>query len=341
MIVGILGAGQLARMMILAGLPMGLSFKTYSPDHKPSTSEMVEHRCGQYDDIEALRAFSSEVDVVTYEHENLSVLALESIESQITLRPNSRVIANLQDRLFEKQYFKRIAIPTNEFYAVDTLTDAYNAAAQLSYPFIIKTRRNGYDGKGQWRIQSEQDIQALKSIDLPPCIAESFVEFDREISIVAARDKNGIVQAYDVCENQHQSGVLHVTHNCIGDPSFEKSYAYAKLLMDDMEYVGVLAIEFFEKNRELFANEVAPRVHNSGHWTLEGAKTNQFENHVRAVCGLPLGSTDSVARVRMENCLGAMPPREKVLDNANSHYHDYIKKPRPGRKVGHITTFLK
>lgn len=342
MIIGIIGSGQLARMMMLAGLPMGLNFATYSPDKQSSLGELVQHVQGRYDDVSALMAFANEVDVVTYEHENLPADVLSQLEQNACLRPGSRVIANVQDRLLEKQLFETLGIPTNQFFAINNNDDLSHASKVLGYPFIIKSRRNGYDGKHQFRIQDEQALAQLMAEEtLTDCIAESFVDFQREVSILAVRGQDGACDFYDVCENQHRDGILRVTENRTNDPSFESLCSYATKLLQAMDYVGVLAIEFFECNGKLIANEVAPRVHNSGHWTIEGAYSSQFSNHIRAVAGLPLGSCRSIAPVRMQNCIGAMPKREEVLRHPLSHYHDYAKAPREGRKLGHITTFIQ
>lgn len=339
--IGIIGSGQLARMMIMAGKPLGLSFVTYSPDEFTSMGEYAAHIRGDYTDQQQLFQMFEQVDVVTYEHENLPSELLANLEQRFVLRPGSKVIATVQDRLFEKQCFTRLAIPTNEYIEVNSVDEVKQAAKRLGYPFIIKSRRNGYDGKHQYRIHHASDIDSLLSDEqCSNCIAESFVDFEREISVIAVRDHHGQCRFYDVCENHHIDGILSTTHNRIGDAIAKQACEYSKRLLDDMGYVGVLAIEFFVKQAQLYANEVAPRVHNSGHWTIEGAKTSQFENHIRAVAGLPLGSCESIARVRMDNCIGKMPDIHSVLANDNAHYHDYEKAPRPGRKVGHITTFI-
>lgn len=340
--IGILGSGQLARMMILAGLPMGLTFTTYGPDAHSTMGEYAPHVVGDYDDAAAVAAFAKSVDVVTYEHENLPADLLKQVEQAATLRPCSNVIAQVQDRLFEKQLFVELGIPTNAFQVIDSNDDLRAAAQALGFPFIVKSRRNGYDGKHQHRINTPEQLEALiQSHSLSDCLAEGFVDFDREISIVAVRSASGQSAFYDVCQNHHESGILRSTINCPNDASFDALCLHAMRLLEAMDYVGVLAIEFFDCNGALYANEVAPRVHNSGHWTIEGAYTSQFANHVRAVAGLPLGSCRSSALVRMDNCIGTMPSLNDVLQNPFSHRHDYMKSPRPGRKLGHKTTFRK
>lgn len=339
--IGIIGSGQLARMLILAGIPMGFSFVTYSPDESTSMGKYAAHIVGQYDDETGLKKLLDQVDVVTYEHENLPVGILKNIEANYPLRPGSKAIATVQDRLSEKQCFNRLTIPTNEYRAIDSVDDARQAAETLGFPFIIKTRRNGYDGKNQWRIESTQDIDTLISEEhCKNCIAEAFVDFDREVSIIAARNVAGQTDCYDISENKHRQGILHTTLNRPNDSALKQAYDYAQTLMTDLDYVGVIAIEFFEKNGQLLANEVAPRVHNSGHWTIEGARTSQFENHLRAISAQALGNCNSTATVRMDNCIGEIPAFDEILSNPNAHYHNYEKTPRPGRKLGHITTYI-
>ncbi|MDF1796714.1 MAG: 5-(carboxyamino)imidazole ribonucleotide synthase [Coxiellaceae bacterium] len=335
--VGIIGAGQLARMMILAGIPMGLTFSTYSPEEITSMGEYAAHTVGAYDDADALLAFAASVDVLTYEHENLPVEVLREIESKHALYPGSAVIAQVQDRLLEKQMFNKLGVPTNAFVEINSVDDAKAAGEQLGYPFIIKARRFGYDGKHQYRINHTHDIESLTDEQCGNCIAEAFVAFDREISIIVVRSQQGECQFYDVCENQHEAGILRQTENKISDPLFEAACAEIEKIVTSVNYVGIMALELFFKDDQLLANEVAPRVHNSGHWTIEGADTSQFENHVRAICGLPLGSTQSITEVCMTNCIGEMPDIKTVLQNPMAYYHDYGKSPRPGRKLGHIT----
>ncbi|MDF1760803.1 MAG: 5-(carboxyamino)imidazole ribonucleotide synthase [Coxiellaceae bacterium] len=335
--IGIIGSGQLARMMILAGIPMGLSFVTYGPDAVTSMGEYAPHCKGEYDDADALKRFASSVDVLTYEHENLPVEVLRQVESQYALYPGSEVIGQVQDRLFEKQMFEKLGVPTNAFIEINSIDDAKKAGEELGFPFIIKARRFGYDGKHQYRINHTHDLEAITNEQCQNCIAEAFVAFDREISIIVVRSQQGECQFYDVCENQHEAGILRQTENQINDPLFEAACNEIEKIVDSVNYVGVMALELFVKDDQLLANEVAPRVHNSGHWTIEGADTSQFENHVRAICNLPLGSTQSITEVQMTNCIGEMPNIHGVLKNPMAYYHDYGKSPRPGRKLGHIT----
>ncbi|MDF1655375.1 MAG: 5-(carboxyamino)imidazole ribonucleotide synthase [Coxiellaceae bacterium] len=338
--VGIIGAGQLARMMIVAGIPMGVKFATYSPDETTSMGEYAAHTVGAYDDTDALMRFADTVDVLTYEHENLPVDVLRQVESKSPLYPGATVIEKVQDRLFEKQMFEELGVPTNAFVEINSVAEAKAASEQLGLPFIIKARRFGYDGKHQYLINHTHDLDSLTDEQCQNCIAEAFVAFDREISIIAVRSKQGECQFYDVCENVHETGILRQTENIIIDPMFDDACEQVKKIIDATNYVGVLALELFVKDDQLLANEVAPRVHNSGHWTIEGADTSQFENHLRAICDLPLGSTQSVTDVRMVNCIGEMPDIHTVLQDPMAHYHNYGKSARPGRKLGHITTIL-
>lgn len=339
--VGILGGGQLARMLILAGKPLGLDFVVYTAEITATTANLAEHVVGELTDLEAIDQFCKQVDVVTFENENIPLDAVAVIEEKYTLHPGSHFLANAQDRVFEKQMFKKVGIPTNQYFAVNVSEDLTEAVEQLGLPMIVKSRRLGYDGKHQYVLQSQADVQALIAANedtLDDTIAEQFIAFEREVSIIAARDQQGAIVTYDLCENVHEQGILRTTKNRPGDPLQEIAANYGQQLMAAYDYVGVLACEFFVKDGQLLANEVAPRVHNSGHWTLEGSVTSQFENHLRAICGLPLGSTESRCRCQMINCISRMPEQKaELLSAPDSHWHDYQKIPRPNRKVGHIT----
>jgi 5-(carboxyamino)imidazole ribonucleotide synthase len=244
-----------------------------------------------------------------------------------------------QDRLLEKQLFEKLKIPTPPFRAVDSLENLRAAVRELGYPCVLKTRRLGYDGKGQRYVRKPADVEAAWSaLGSAPLILEAFVDFEREVSIVGVRSTKGEIRAYPIVANTHRDGVLRVTLAPHRHPTLQKTAEmHLKRVMKHFAYAGVLTIEFFVQRGRLVANEMAPRVHNSGHWTIEGAVTSQFENHLRAILGLPLGDTAPVGHAAMINFLGQLPSRDELLGVPGLHWHDYGKAPRPGRKIGHCT----
>lgn len=335
--IGILGGGQLARMLILAGRPLGLDFVVYVPEVTPTIEHMADVCIGQLDDFEALTTFLNKVDVVTFENENIPASTLDFIQTHTPMFPGATTILCAQDRLHEKQTFNRLDIPTNAFYAVDTTADLPAAAKALGFPFLLKSRRFGYDGKFQYKVETQAQLDDLiQKNEIETYLAEAFVPFDREISQVAVRAKNGEIAFYDVSENVHLKGVLLTSQNKPHDPLTNLAQDFVKRLLDDQAYVGTLALEFFVLGDQLVANEIAPRVHNSGHWTMDAAITSQFENHIRAVAGLPLGATTALTLCTMYNILGAWPERNSLLSHRDLKIHDYCKAARPGRKLGHL-----
>lgn len=335
--IGILGGGQLSRMLALAGIPMGLTFSFYEPHDTSAVLGLGNIVHGSYDDYTALASFADHVDIITYENENISPQVLEYLESHKPVYPKKNALAIMQDRFFEKNIFRELSIPTNKFFNITTKQELESAADILGYPFLLKKRTEGYDGKGQIKIASAHDISELKDSDCENMIAEEWVYFNREVSLIAARNKSGDMVFYDISENTHKEGILHNTLNKIQDPSFELAKQYLTLMMTHLDYIGVMAIEFFEKDEGLIANEMAPRVHNSGHWTIDAAHISQFENHLRAILNWPLGNTSSLFPAVMHNILGIMPNKEEILAQKNAHLHDYRKAERPGRKIGHVT----
>lgn len=333
--IGILGAGQLGRMLALAGIPLGLQFRFLDPAPDSPSSRLAPQIMTGYADPDGLAQLAKETDVVTYEFENVPVDAARWVAEQTPVYPPPDALENAQDRLVEKRFFQSLGIPTPDFApAEDTAVE---------YPAILKTRRMGYDGKGQFFLQDEQAMRAaLAELDGDPAIIESFVRFEREVSIIAVRSQEGETRFYPLAENVHRAGILR--RSIVGgsaNPLQEVAEGFARAVLEALNYVGVLAIEFFEVDGQLLANEMAPRVHNSGHWTIEGAVTSQFENHVRAVAGLPLGSTSLVGASAMVNLIGAIPRIERILSIDGTHLHLYGKSPRPGRKLGHITLVEK
>jgi 5-(carboxyamino)imidazole ribonucleotide synthase len=336
--VGVLGAGQLARMIALAGYPLGLEFIFLDPSADACANRLGEHLHGDYSDPELLAQLAERADVVTYEFENVPAPVAEFLASHTQVHPSPNALAVAQDRLIEKTFFHDIGIPTPQYAAVDNLESLQQVMATIAYPAILKSRTQGYDGKGQSVLRSVDDLApAWELLEGVPAIVEAFVPFDREVSIIAVRSVSGEIAFYPLAENVHRGGILRVSTARDNDPMQPAAENYVTRLLEALDYVGVLALELFEINGELLVNEFAPRVHNSGHWTIEGAETSQFENHLRAIVGLPLGSTDLVGQSAMVNFIGGLPEIKDLLALPNTHLHLYDKEPRKGRKVAHAT----
>lgn len=339
--VGIMGAGQLGRMLALAGIPLGMRFTFLSDVESPAAAQVGDVIVGDYRDRATLERFASLVDVVTYEFENVPVDGAAIVAESRPVWPPLGALATAQDRAAEKQACAALGIPTAPFALVDSRESLDDAIRTIGAPGILKTRRMGYDGKGQARIESPADADAAWSaIGGVPLIYEGFVRFDRELSVIAVRAEDGKCHVYPVVENHHREGILRrsvAPAFALGEDKREAAWRYAEDLMRSMQYVGVFALELFDTPDGLVANEMAPRVHNSGHWTIEGAETSQFENHVRAVCGLPLGDCAPVGYSAMLNIIGTHPDIPRVLSVPDTHVHLYAKSERPGRKLGHIT----
>ena len=342
--VGILGGGQLARMLALSGAPLGLRFLVMDSASDACAGQFAPMVVGDYRDERALAEFAGRVDCATFDFENVPAESAQWLAERVPVFPSPAALAVAQDRLAEKSLFNRLGIGTPPFRDVPT-RDALEAALDaIGVPAILKTRRLGYDGKGQFRLRSRADADAAwtalgaqaGSVGL---ILEGFVAFQRELSVVAARARDGEFRAWPITENWHESGVLSLSlaPATVTAQTAQRALEYAQRLANELGYVGVFALELFERDGELLANEMAPRVHNSGHWTIEGAETSQFQNHLRAVLGLPLGSTAPRGVSCMLNWIGAMPDNTAVLHAAGGHWHDYGKRPREGRKVGHAT----
>ncbi|MEZ4423635.1 MAG: 5-(carboxyamino)imidazole ribonucleotide synthase [Gemmatimonadota bacterium] len=339
--VGVLGGGQLGRMLALAGRPLGLTFRFFEAAARPPVSELGEIVRASWEDEPALDAFAEGLDVVTYEFENVPVHAARRLAERVPVRPTPDALAFAQDRVKEKQGLEAVDVPVAPWHPVDSAEDLSEAARALGLPVLLKTRRMGYDGKGQSALRAHGDVHSVwESLGGRPCIAERVVPFDRELSIVAVRALDGNVAFYPLVENHHEDGILRRTLAPAPGvtPALEETaQGYARALLERLDYVGVLAIELFQVGDTLLANEVAPRVHNSGHWSQDGAVTSQFENHLRAVTGLPLGSTAlSAPRTVMTNLIGTLGDVRTVLAEAGAHLHLYDKTPRPGRKLGHV-----
>jgi 5-(carboxyamino)imidazole ribonucleotide synthase len=342
--VGILGGGQLARMLALAGAPLGLRFLAMDTSADACAGQFVPMVVGDWRDEAALAEFASRVDVATFDFENVPAESAEWLAARIPVFPAPRALRIAQDRLAEKTLFNELGIGTPAFAAVDTRAELDEAVARIGLPCILKTRRLGYDGKGQFRLKTAADLDAAWSALGPQApkvglILEAFVPFEREVSVVAVRGRDGEFRALPLTENWHRDGILSASMApCADGAALEpQAVAYARKVAEALDYVGVFALELFVRDGQLLANEMAPRVHNSGHWTIEGAETSQFENHLRAVLGLPLGSTAAVGHSVMLNWVGAMPEAAPVLRSPAGHWHDYGKSSREGRKVGHAT----
>jgi 5-(carboxyamino)imidazole ribonucleotide synthase len=336
--IAVLGGGQLGRMLGLAGIPLGCTFSFLDPADGAPATEVGALTVGALDDIEAARAVAQGSAVVTYEWEGVPAATARALESVAPVRPGPRALDVSQDRLIEKNTLRSLGVGTAPFRAVDSLEDLEHAVTALGLPAVLKTRRGGYDGKGQAVIREEADVdQAWRLLGDVPLILEAFIPFVRELSILAVRGVGGEMRAWPVVENEHRDGILRKTHAPARFADQGAAEACIKPLFEELEFVGVGCVELFETQEGLLANEIAPRVHNSGHWTIEGAETSQFENHVRAVADMPLGGTDIVMPSVMLNCIGTMPDRDAVMSVAGAHFHDYGKSPRPGRKLGHIT----
>jgi len=342
--VGILGGGQLARMLALAGAPLGLRFLVMDTVADACAGQFAPLLVGDYRDEAALAEFASRIDVATFDFENVPAASAEWLAQRVPVYPGPRALATAQDRLAEKTLFRELGIPLPEFADVPTREALDAAVVAIGAPGILKTRRLGYDGKGQFRIRSQADLDAAweaLGAQAPKVglIYEAFVPFERELSVVAVRGRGGEFRTWPLTENWHVDGVLSASlAPAACDPALTaQAHAHARSLAERLGYVGVFALELFCRDGVLLANEMAPRVHNSGHWTIEGAETSQFQNHLRAVLGLPLGDTGALGQACMLNWIGAMPDAAAVLGEAGGHWHDYGKQARDGRKVGHAT----
>lgn len=341
--VGIVGGGQLARMLALAGYPLGLQCRVLDPAADACAGQVAELIQGDYHDEVQLAQLAAWAEVATFDFENVPAAAAAILEQQTSVYPPAEALAAAQDRLAEKTLFWELGIPTPPFATVDSLAELREAVVRVELPAVLKTRRMGYDGKGQRVLRSAADLEpAWQALGNAPLLLESFVPFEREVSVLAVRGRSGETVFYPLVENQHRDGILRLSQAPFHAPELEaEGFDYARRLLERLNYVGVLAVEFFVREGRLIPNEMAPRVHNSGHWTIEGAATSQFENHLRAILGLPLGSTAAVGCSAMLNCIGNLPEPAAVLAVPGAHYHAYGKAPRPGRKVGHVTLWAE
>ncbi len=350
MIVGVLGGGQLARMLALAGTPLGLRFRCLDPSPDAVAGHVAELVVADYRDEAALARFVAGVQVVTFEFENVPARAAQWLAEHATVAPVPRALEIGQDRVFEKRLFASVGMATAQHRAADTRADLHSAVAAVGAPCIVKTHRLGYDGKGQVRLVPVPSLSAaidaafdsLRPAESGGLVVEQMVAFDREVSVLAARNGRGEVMVYPLVENEHEGGILarsRAPAPNVPEKLVREAGEFVSVLLRELDYVGLLAVEMFLKGDRWIANELAPRVHNSGHWTIEGAECSQFENHLRAILDLPLGSTAMTAggHATMVNLIGSLPARADVLAIPGVHLHAYGKAARPGRKVGHAT----
>lgn len=332
--IGILGGGQLALMLIEAGKKLGFEFRIFDPSPDACASSQADTINADFTDENTLTRFAHSLDAVTFEWENVPGQSAQYLEKIVPyFFPNSASIITLQDRLTQKQLLDQLKIPTAPYQDLSQLT-------VVNAPSLIKLRRHGYDGKGQRRVNSTAEIQnAWAELGQKPAIIEAMIAFEHEISLVCVRGKTGTLAFYPLALNEHQNGILHLTRAPFSSPELQKqAEMYARKLLEHLDYVGVLAIEFFQMGDQLLINELAPRVHNSGHWSIEGAQTSQFENHLRAGMGLPLGNTEAIGKAAMINLIGMLPASSQLEAVSKiASVHLYGKAPRVGRKLGHVT----
>lgn len=334
--IGILGGGQLGLMLAEAATKLGDTCIFWDPDPKACINGRFTHICAPFNDTTARDRFLNDIEVITWESENISIDILHNLEQTKPVFPSINLLKISQDRLLEKKYFRSLGIEVANFIPISTPEELTNVPTVLGKSFIIKTRHHGYDGKGQLRVTDKTNLEEANPILSTPCIAEALVKFDYEVSIIAARDTVGTIVFYDLIQNEHQNGILHQSQVVKKHPLTKQAQDIATKVLNDHAYVGVLCIEFFVKSDQLIVNECAPRVHNSGHWSIEGAKTSQFENHIRCITGRPCASTQTLGTPIMTNVIGESMP-EWAEKNPQITCHWYGKDIRPGRKCGHFT----
>ena len=340
-LVGILGGGQLARMLALAGHPLGLRLRVFDPSPDAPAKAMAEHVCAAWDDSVAIGHFCHGLDVATLEFESVPLATAQAVAAHVRLAPSVRALAATQDRFVEKELARTLGIATTPFGRIEHAADVEHAIALVGCPAVLKHRTLGYDGRGQTVVQSVEEARNVwHAGGERPSVLERLVTFDRELSLVAIRSTNGETAFYPLVENLHQDGILRRTvapAPRLGDGLAGEARRIATVLLDHLGYIGVITLEFFECGGRLLLNEIAPRVHNSGHWSIEGAETSQFENHLRAILGLPLGSTSPIGCSALLNIIGTLPDTKRILSMPDTHLHLYGKAPRQGRKLGHVT----
>ncbi|MBC55008.1 MAG: 5-(carboxyamino)imidazole ribonucleotide synthase [Gammaproteobacteria bacterium] len=336
--IGVIGGGQLGRMLALAGTPLGMKFVFLDPAQDACAATLGEHIHADYHDHEHLRQLADQVDMVTFEFESVPADTVAFLSQFVPVYPCAESLRIARDRLLEKNLFRSLAIPVAPFAAVDSQEELEQAVASIGLPAVLKTRTLGYDGKGQKVLREPADVAgAFAELGNVPCILEDFVAFSGEVSLIAVRGRDGTSKSYPLVHNTHRDGILRLSIASHQHPLQGLAEQYTASVLAHLDYVGVMAFEFFEIDGGLKANEIAPRVHNSGHWTIEGAECSQFENHLRAITGLPLGSTAKLGESAMINFIGSVPAIADLAAVADCHVHDYGKAFKDGRKVGHAT----
>ncbi|MBA3646681.1 MAG: 5-(carboxyamino)imidazole ribonucleotide synthase [Gemmatimonadaceae bacterium] len=339
--VGVLGGGQLGRMLALAGYRLGIQFRFFDPNSGAPVGQLGELIAAPYDDEAALARFCDGLDVATYEFENVPLDAARFVAERVKLYPPIQSLEVAQHRLKEKEFFSSLGIPTPKYAPANSADELAHALGVTGIPAVVKTVTMGYDGKGQVVVRDRSAAaSAWDAVGKRAVIVEEMVAFDRELSMIGARDNDGREVYYPLIENEHSDGILRVSRAPVHDVSLQLRGAaedYVRRIFEKLDYIGVLAVEFFQRGSELLVNEMAPRVHNSGHWTIEGARTSQFENHLRAILSLPMGEADAIGEAAMVNLIGETPPLQELLSIPGAHVHLYGKAATERRKVGHIT----
>ena len=337
-IIGVIGGGQLGRMLALDAAKLDIQCIFLDPHPDCCATKYGEHILAKYTDKKALAQLIERSDVITFEFESVPSEVIEYLSKHKPTFPSSTALKTTQDRWLEKQLFNQLHIPTAQTKLVDSQKDLEELGENMTFPAVLKTRTLGYDGKGQKLLLSLNDVtDAYKQLGAVPMILEEFIAFDYEVSCITVRNKNDQCNFYPLVRNEHRQGILHQSHTLQNHPLQKKAEQYCTSILKNLDYIGVMAFEFFVKDDMLIANEIAPRVHNSGHWSIEGALCSQFENHIRAICDLPLGSCHVPNHVAMVNLIGALPNKTDICAIPGATYYDYGKTPKPGRKVGHIT----
>lgn len=336
--IGILGDGQLARMLSLAAYPLNIHTLALSLSDTSQGHGVTPLCTGSMNNLSDLKQFCAQVDIITFETENIPLEIAKICSQRKNFQPSADILKVAQDRLLEKELFTQLQIPTTHYFSIESKNDLTQALNKVGFPAVLKTRRMGYDGKGQAIIYDMPSAySAFENLKEQELILESFIKFDMEVSIIAVRNSYES-KFYPLTKNEHQNGILFCSQplpkNHSLHPHAEK---YAQLILEHFNYKGCFALEFFVRGDQLIANEMAPRVHNSGHWTIEGSYTSQFENHIRAILDLPLGNCEARSLAAMINCVGSIPQKQVILAEKNVHLHDYGKAPRQNRKLGHIT----
>ena len=338
-LIGVLGGGQLGRMLGLAGIPLGFRFLFLDPAEDACAGAVGDLLTAGFADTDAACRLAGQVEIATFDFENVPAETARALEEICPLLPGSDALAASQDRLVEKYLVTELGADVPAYHTVATRTDLLEGVERLGFPAVLKTRRLGYDGKGQFILREPEDLErAWQKLGENKLVLEAFVPFEAECSLVAVRSRSGEIRSWPLTRNIHSNGILALSRPGVFDAGLQsRALSVARQLLEHLDYAGVLTIEFFLRDGKLLVNEFAPRVHNSGHWTIDGSSCSQFENHLRGISGLPLGECDQIVHCVMFNWIGEMPDRAAALRIPGLHWHDYGKQARPGRKIGHAT----